>query len=71
MELSEYLKSVAAKVDQEADEYSKATDTTLQKASAHLLLGGGKRLRPAMVLLAADAVRKGASTDVFSAALDL
>ena len=71
MELSEYLKSVAAKVDQEADEYSKATDTTLQKASAHLLLGGGKRLRPAMVLLAADAVRKGASTDVFSAALAL
>ncbi len=39
MELSEYLKSVAEKVDQEADEYSKATDTTLQKASAHLLLG--------------------------------
>ncbi|MCZ9312620.1 MAG: polyprenyl synthetase family protein [Methanocorpusculum sp.] len=71
MELSEYLKSVAAKVDQEADEYSKATDTTLQKASAHLLLGGGKRLRPAMVLLAADAVRKGASADIFSAALAL
>jgi geranylgeranyl diphosphate synthase type I len=71
MELSEYLKFVTAKIDQEVDEYSKETDTTLQKASAHLLLGGGKRLRPAMVLLAADAVRKGASVDIFPAALAL
>lgn len=71
MELSEYLKSVAEKVDQEADEYSKATETTLRKASAHLLLGGGKRLRPAMVLLAADAVREGASADIFAAAIAL
>ncbi len=71
MELAEYLKSVAAKVNIEADEYSKAVDTTLQKASAHLLIGGGKRLRPAMVLLSADAVRKGASKDIFQAALAL
>ncbi|MDR3101865.1 MAG: polyprenyl synthetase family protein [Methanocalculaceae archaeon] len=71
MELFEYLKAVAARIDHEADVYSKATDTTLQKASAHLLLGGGKRLRPAMVLLAADAVHKGASADIFSAALAL
>jgi geranylgeranyl diphosphate synthase type I len=71
MGLSEYLKFVATKIDQEVGKYSKATDTTLRKASAHLLLGGGKRLRPAMVLLAADAVRKGASVDVFPAALAL
>jgi geranylgeranyl diphosphate synthase type I len=71
MELSEYLKFVTVKINQEVDEYSKATDTTLQKASAHLLLGGGKHLRSAMVLLAADAVRKGASADIFPAALAL
>lgn len=71
MDLHEYLKQVASKVDIEADEYSKAVDTTLQKAAAHLLIGGGKRLRPAMVLLAADAVRKGASEDIFEAALAL
>ena len=32
----------------------------LGKASAHLLFAGGKRLRPAVVMLAADAVGKGA-----------
>ena len=71
MELAEYLKLVAAKVDIEADEYSKAVETTLQKASAHLLVSGGKRLRPALLLLSADAIRKGSSEDVFQAALAL
>ena len=71
MKLDEYLKIVAAKVDMEADEYSKAVNTTLQKAASHLLLGGGKRLRPALVLLSADSVRSGASEDVFQAALAL
>ncbi len=71
MELKEYLKQVAFKVDCEADEYSKAVDTRLRAAASHLLNAGGKRLRPAMVLLAADAVRPGASSDVFEAALAL
>ncbi|HJJ90396.1 MAG TPA: polyprenyl synthetase family protein [Methanocorpusculum sp.] len=71
MELSKYLKYVAEKIDQEVNDYKKTTDTTLQKASAHLLLGGGKRLRPAMVMLSADAVHKGSSEDIFSAALAL
>ena len=35
------------------------------------LFAGGKRLRPAMVMLSADAVRPGASEDVFEAALAL
>ncbi|HJJ95085.1 MAG TPA: polyprenyl synthetase family protein [Methanocorpusculum sp.] len=71
MDLQEYLKKVAQKVNCEADEYSLAVDTTLRKASSHLLVSGGKRLRPAMVLLAADTIRPGASEDVFEAALAL
>lgn len=71
MELKEYLKQVAFKVDCEADEYSKAVETRLREAASHLLNAGGKRLRPAMVMLAADAVRPGASGDVFEAALAL
>ena len=71
MDLKEYLKQVAFKVDCEADEYSKAVETRLREAASHLLTAGGKRLRPAMLLLAADAVRPGASEDVFEAALAL
>ncbi|MBR4117398.1 MAG: polyprenyl synthetase family protein, partial [Methanocorpusculum sp.] len=71
MELKEYLKQVAFKVDCEADEYSKAVETRLREAASHLLNAGGKRLRPAMVMLSADAVRPGASEDVFEAALAL
>ncbi|MDO5843543.1 MAG: polyprenyl synthetase family protein [Methanocorpusculum sp.] len=71
MDLQDYLKAVAKKIDFEADEYSLAVDTTLQKASSHLLLGGGKRLRPALLLLSADSVRKGASEDLFYAAAAL
>jgi len=43
----------------------------LFRASAHLLLAGGKRLRPAVVILAAEAVRKGSSDDLIPAALAL
>ena len=71
MKLDEYLKTVAAKVDMEADEYSKAVDSTLQKAASHLLVSGGKRLRPALVLLSAESIRSGASEDIFQAALAL
>ncbi|HJJ28295.1 MAG TPA: polyprenyl synthetase family protein [Methanocorpusculum sp.] len=71
MDLAEYLKGVAFKVNCEAEEYSLARDTVMQKASAHLLTAGGKRLRPALVLLAAEAVRAGAAEEVFPAALAL
>lgn len=68
MSLEEYLKAAAKKINIEADEYSLAEDTPLRKAASHLLLSGGKRLRPALVMLAADAVKKGASEAVFPAA---
>ncbi|HJJ47094.1 MAG TPA: polyprenyl synthetase family protein [Methanocorpusculum sp.] len=71
MNLREYLETVAQKVNCEADEYSLAVDTTLRKASSHLLISGGKRLRPAMVLLAANIIRPSASEDIFEAALAL
>ena len=71
MVLSEYLKSVSVKIDEELYEFSKSTDTTLVKAASHILLTKGKRLRPAMLLLAADAIRKGISKDIFQAAVAL
>ena len=41
------------------DRYFVDTVGELNKASAHLLAAGGKRLRPAVVMLAADAVKPG------------
>ena len=71
MTLDEYLAAAAKKVGIEAEEYSEAEDTPLRKAAAHLLISGGKRLRPALLMLAADAVKEGASSDVFPAAFGL
>lgn len=71
MTLEEYLKAAAKKVGIEADEYSQAEQTGLRKAASHLLLAGGKRLRPALLLLSADAVKAGASEQVFPAAFGL
>jgi geranylgeranyl diphosphate synthase, type I len=70
-ELSPYLESVARRIDQQIDLYFGNKAGELDKASAHLLTAGGKRLRPAVVMLAADAVRKGASDDIIHAALAL
>lgn len=41
----------------------------LEEASAHLLLAGGKRLRPALLLLSAESVKKGSSFNLVPAAL--
>jgi geranylgeranyl diphosphate synthase type I len=71
MDLTEYIEKTALKVDKAIDRYFGAACDDLGKASAHLLLAGGKRLRPAVVLLAADAVNKGSSIDVLPAALSL
>ena len=69
--LDAYLAAAAKKIGIEADEYSEAERTPLRKAASHLLVSGGKRLRPALLMLSADAVRQGAAADVFPAAFGI
>lgn len=71
LDLKEYLEHTAEQVDRLLYRYFGTASGELAQASAHLLLAGGKRLRPAMVILAADALRKGSSIDVMPAALAL
>lgn len=71
MELIEYLEKVEEQIDRLIDRYFGAPVGELNKASAHLLTAGGKRLRPAVMMLAADAVRKGSSDDLIPAAIAL
>jgi geranylgeranyl diphosphate synthase type I len=69
MELIAYLEKVQETVDKTLlREYGDAYGD-LYKASAHLLLAGGKRLRPAVLLLSADTVKKGRSDELLPAAL--
>jgi geranylgeranyl diphosphate synthase, type I len=70
-ELSLYLESVAKTIDHMIDRYFVDKTGELNKASAHLLAAGGKRLRPAVVMLAADAVKPGSSDELLHAALAL
>lgn len=70
-ELSRYLESVVKHVDSLIDRYFVDSVGELNKASAHLLDAGGKRLRPAVVMLAADAVNPGSSSEILPAALAL
>jgi geranylgeranyl diphosphate synthase type I len=70
-ELPQYLETVAKQIDHMIDRYFVDTVGDLNKASAHLLAAGGKRLRPAVVMLAADAVKHGSSDDILPAALAL
>lgn len=70
-DLPGYLKTVAETIDHMIDRYYVDKTGELNKAAAHLLAAGGKRLRPAVVLLAADAVRPGSSDDLLHAALAL
>ena len=70
-ELSLYLESVGKHTDSLIDRYFVDSVGELNKASAHLLAAGGKRLRPAMVMLAADAVNPQSSADILPAALAL
>jgi len=71
MELEPYLESVATQIDSMIDRYFTCRIGELNMASAHLLAAGGKRLRPAVVMLAADAVKPGSSYDIMQAALAL
>jgi geranylgeranyl diphosphate synthase type I len=70
-ELLPYLETVAGEIDLMIDRYFVDKVGELNKASAHLLAAGGKRLRPAVVMLAADAVKRGSSDDIIQAALAL
>jgi len=69
--LEDYLEMNAERIDKALHRYFGDVHGDLFRASAHLLLAGGKRLRPAVVILAADAVRKGSSDDLLPAALSL
>lgn len=69
--LSEYIETSAREIDVMIDRYFADTPGELNKASAHLLAAGGKRLRPAVVRLAADAVNPGSSSEIMPAALAL
>jgi len=59
MELKQYLEQTTNKVDSLIHQHFGSACDDLARASAHLLLAGGKRLRPALLLLAADAVKQG------------
>ena len=69
--LEDYLEKNTERIDKALHRYFGDVHGDLFRASAHLLLAGGKRLRPAVVILAADAVRKGSSDDLLPAALSL
>ena len=69
--LEEYLEKNADRIDKVINRYFGDVHGDLFRASAHLLLAGGKRLRPAVVILAADAVERGSSDDLLPAALAL
>ncbi len=71
MDLGAYLEDAAEQIDIVLDREFGALPGELNKASAHLLLAGGKRLRPAVVMLAADLVENGRSQDILPAALAL
>jgi geranylgeranyl diphosphate synthase type I len=70
-DLPPYLESVAKEIDRMIDRYFVDKTGELNTAAAHLLAAGGKRLRPAVVMLAADAVNHGSSDDIIHAALAL
>jgi geranylgeranyl diphosphate synthase type I len=71
MQLSEYLEKSAEEIDKALNRFYGDVFGDLHRASAHLLLAGGKRLRPVVTLLAADAVKKGSAQDILPAALAL
>lgn len=69
--LEEILEKNADRIDKVINRYFRDVPGDLYRASAHLLLAGGKRLRPAVVMLAAEAVKSGSSDDLLPAALAL
>jgi farnesyl diphosphate synthase/geranylgeranyl diphosphate synthase type II len=65
--IEEYLRTMAARVEVQlrrvAEARRRAGPARLAAAQAHALLGGGKRLRPAMALASAEAVGGDAGDD--------
>lgn len=57
MEVTEILKKYSQDIDQEiAEALEKVDPETLRQASEHLVKAGGKKLRPSLVVLSAEAV---------------
>lgn len=71
MELETYLKKTADEVNSLLQDCYGDPKTALSRAANHLLFAGGKRLRPALFKLAADAVTPGASQKIMQAGLAL
>lgn len=71
MDLNSYLERVQQDMDLIIRRRFGDLRDGLGEASAHLLLAGGKRLRPALLLLSADAIKRGRSLDLVPAALSM
>ncbi|MCX6694039.1 MAG: polyprenyl synthetase family protein [Methanomicrobiales archaeon] len=71
MDLDQYLQENEEQIDKFIHRHFGSATGGLSLASAHLLVAGGKRLRPAVLTLAAGAIKKGAGADVLPAALAL
>lgn len=71
MELEAYLKKTADEVNSLLQSCYGDPKTALSQAANHLLFAGGKRFRPALFKLAADAVRPGSSKMIMPAGLSL
>ncbi|MCA1915103.1 polyprenyl synthetase family protein [Methanospirillum hungatei] len=71
MELETYLKKTADEVNSLLQDCYGDPKTALSRAANHLLFAGGKRLRPALFKLAADAVHPGSSQKIMQAGLAL
>ncbi|HWQ68030.1 MAG TPA: polyprenyl synthetase family protein [Methanospirillum sp.] len=71
MDLETYLRKTATEVNNLLDQYYAKPSTDLSRAANHLLFAGGKRLRPALFRLAAEAVRPGSAAGILPAGLAL
>ena len=71
MELETYLKKTADEVNSLLQDCYGDPKTALSRAANHLLFAGGKRLRPVLFKMAADAVNPGSSARIMPAGLSL
>lgn len=71
MDLETYLKKTADEVNSLLQDCYGEPKTALSRAANHLLFAGGKRLRPALFRMAADAVNPGSSARIMLAGLSL
>ena len=71
MDLDTYLKKSATDVNNLLNRYYGSPLTELSSAANYLLFAGGKRLRPILFMLSAEAVSSGSSPDIMPAGLAL